>query len=109
MAIHQTPEQLGRAMARVTGYPSTEYYMDQQRIQERAEAEIRAYANVLLEPAVTGVLRVAATMATSSSARDLLDCVRALLAVDEADGYDDAVDCVQKAAAEYARMNGWDE
>ncbi len=109
MAIHQTPEQLRRDMARVTGYPSTDYFHDRQRIQERAAGEIKAYAHVLLEPPVAGLLGIAADMATGASERDLLECVRALFGVEDADGYADAVDCVQKAAANYAKAHGWDE
>ena len=76
------------------------------RIDAEASANIRANA-VVTEYPVRSLLRVAIELSHGSK-RDLLETVLELLTCDP-DDYANSVDCVQKAAAEYARMNGWDE
>lgn len=106
--MERSPSELHAAKARIwhPGIGIVELNDAKRRIDAEASANIRANA-VVTEYPVRSLLRVAIELSHGSKC-DLLETVLELLTCDP-DDYANSVDCVQKAAAEYARMNGWDE
>ena len=83
-----------------TGIPTREYLDRMGDIEARAEAEIMAYVKVMRATPAIALLRIAAKM-SSGVDEELIDAIRAVLALSDPDDVPIAMDDAHKALDAY--------